>query len=117
MLRGLSLPLLMVDEAGYLVITDFRWARQLRGEQSYSMVGLPEYLAPEQARQGCVVRGGGAVVALGLGHALSPAALGWAPEQAVHADREDQRGHRAPLPDPNAGGKLTPGLAPTSNQL
>ena len=84
MLRGLSLPLLMVDEAGYLVITDFRWARQLRGEQSYSMVGLPEYLAPEQARQGCVVRGGGAVVALGLGHALSPAALGWAPEQAVH---------------------------------
>jgi len=50
MLRGLSLPLLMVDEAGYLLITDFRWARQLCGEQSYSMVGLPEYLAPEQVR-------------------------------------------------------------------
>jgi len=50
LLRSVAAPLLMVDDAGYVVVVDFRQSRKLEGEWSYSMAGLPQYLAPEQVR-------------------------------------------------------------------
>lgn len=40
----------MVDDHGYVVVVDLRHSRRLEEEQSYSMSGLPQYLAPEQVR-------------------------------------------------------------------
>ena len=50
LLRGVASPLLMVDDHGYVVVVDLRQSRRLEGEEEarYSIVGLPQYLAPEQ---------------------------------------------------------------------
>jgi CRP-like cAMP-binding protein/serine/threonine protein phosphatase PrpC len=48
MLRGLTPDSTMVDADGYPQITDFRLAKRLTGdEQSYTLCGTPEYIAPE----------------------------------------------------------------------
>ena len=40
----------MVDEHGYVVVVDLRQSKRLEEELSYSMAGMPQYLAPEQVR-------------------------------------------------------------------
>jgi len=48
----------LIDDEGYLKLTDFAMARQLKGEErAYSFCGTPEYLAPE--------------IITGVGHNLS----------------------------------------------
>jgi CRP-like cAMP-binding protein/serine/threonine protein phosphatase PrpC len=48
MLRGLTPDCVMIDVDGYPRITDFRLAKRLVGdEQSYTLCGTPEYIAPE----------------------------------------------------------------------
>ena len=50
LLRSVASPLLMVNDHGYVVVVDLRHSRRLDEELSYSMSGLPQYLAPEQVR-------------------------------------------------------------------
>lgn len=41
--------MLLVDDHGYVLVSELRYARELQpDEDSYSMVGMPQYLAPEQ---------------------------------------------------------------------
>jgi CRP-like cAMP-binding protein len=50
LLRGVAAPALVVNDAGYVTVIDLRHSRTLQGEPSFSLVGLPQYLAPEQVR-------------------------------------------------------------------
>jgi len=50
LLRGVTSSTLMVNDAGYVTVVDMRHSRHMQGEPSYSLVGLPQYLAPEQVR-------------------------------------------------------------------
>ena len=50
LLHGVASPLLMIDDKGYVLVTDLRRSRRFEGEASYSLAGLPQYLAPEQVR-------------------------------------------------------------------
>ncbi|CAH2051180.1 unnamed protein product [Thlaspi arvense] len=45
--RGSSPDLLMLDQSGYLQIVDFRFAKKLSGERTFTICGNADYLAPE----------------------------------------------------------------------
>ena len=47
LLRSVSAGQLLVEESGYIVVTEMRSARLLQGELAYSMAGPPDALAPE----------------------------------------------------------------------
>ncbi|KAL1195600.1 Protein phosphatase 2C and cyclic nucleotide-binding/kinase domain-containing protein [Cardamine amara subsp. amara] len=45
--RGSSPELLMLDQSGHLQIVDFRFAKKLSGERTFTICGNADYLAPE----------------------------------------------------------------------
>ncbi|XP_052143340.1 protein phosphatase 2C and cyclic nucleotide-binding/kinase domain-containing protein isoform X2 [Oryza glaberrima] len=55
--RGVSADILMVDRSGHLQLVDFRFAKKLQGERTYTICGIADSLAPE--------------IVLGRGHGFS----------------------------------------------
>ncbi|KAL5208603.1 hypothetical protein ABZP36_033038 [Zizania latifolia] len=55
--RGVSADVLMVDRSGHLQLVDFRFAKKLEGERTYTICGIADSLAPE--------------IVLGRGHGFS----------------------------------------------
>uniref|UniRef100_A0A0E0JYH6 protein-serine/threonine phosphatase n=1 Tax=Oryza punctata TaxID=4537 RepID=A0A0E0JYH6_ORYPU len=55
--RGVSADILMVDRSGQLQLVDFRFAKKLQGERTYTICGIADSLAPE--------------IVLGRGHGFS----------------------------------------------
>uniref|UniRef100_A0A0D9VEU9 protein-serine/threonine phosphatase n=1 Tax=Leersia perrieri TaxID=77586 RepID=A0A0D9VEU9_9ORYZ len=55
--RGVSADILMVDRSGHLQLVDFRFAKKLEGERTYTVCGIADSLAPE--------------IVLGRGHGFS----------------------------------------------
>ncbi|KAF0932343.1 hypothetical protein E2562_010290 [Oryza meyeriana var. granulata] len=55
--RGVSADILMVDRSGHLQLVDFRFAKKLEGERTYTICGIADSLAPE--------------IVLGRGHGFS----------------------------------------------
>ncbi|KAM0869882.1 hypothetical protein ACQ4PT_040389 [Festuca glaucescens] len=45
--RGVSADILMLDRSGHLQIVDFRFAKKLEGERTYTICGIADSLAPE----------------------------------------------------------------------
>lgn len=45
--RGVSADILMLDRSGHLQIVDFRFAKKLEGERTYTVCGIADSLAPE----------------------------------------------------------------------
>ncbi|GLJ40758.1 hypothetical protein SUGI_0842740 [Cryptomeria japonica] len=45
--RGVSPDILMIDQKGHLQLVDFRFAKKLSGERTYTICGMADYLAPE----------------------------------------------------------------------
>ena len=45
--RDLKAENILIDEDGYIVLTDFGMAKHLKNEKTYTMCGTPEYMAPE----------------------------------------------------------------------
>ncbi len=43
---------ILIDEDGYLVLTDFGIAKHLKSDKTYTICGSPEYIAPEVLKQG-----------------------------------------------------------------
>ena len=77
-LRGVASWLLMVNDTGYVSIVDLRYATELT-EASYSLVGPPETVSPEQVR-GQAHSFPVDFWALGvLGYELANGASAWAP--------------------------------------
>uniref|UniRef100_A0ACD5ZJA9 Uncharacterized protein n=1 Tax=Avena sativa TaxID=4498 RepID=A0ACD5ZJA9_AVESA len=55
--RGVSADILMLNRSGHLQIVDFRFAKKLEGERTYTICGIADSLAPE--------------IVLGKGHGFS----------------------------------------------
>ncbi|TVU32563.1 hypothetical protein EJB05_24296, partial [Eragrostis curvula] len=45
--RGVSADILMLDRSGHLQLVDFRFAKKLEGERTYTICGIADSLAPE----------------------------------------------------------------------
>lgn len=45
--RGVSADILMLDRSGHLQLVDFRFAKKLDGERTYTICGIADSLAPE----------------------------------------------------------------------
>eukprot|EP01018_Ginkgo_biloba_P033871 Gb_14360 [translate_table: standard] len=45
--RGVSPDILMVDQKGHLQLVDFRFAKKLSDERTFTICGMADYLAPE----------------------------------------------------------------------
>jgi hypothetical protein len=45
--RGVSTDVLMLDRSGRLQVVDFRFAKKLEGERTYTICGIADILAPE----------------------------------------------------------------------
>jgi hypothetical protein len=45
--RGVSADVLMLDRSGRLQVVDFRFAKKLEGERTYTICGIADSLAPE----------------------------------------------------------------------
>ncbi|GJM90877.1 hypothetical protein PR202_ga07198 [Eleusine coracana subsp. coracana] len=45
--RGVSADILMLDRSGHLQVVDFRFAKKLDGERTYTICGIADSLAPE----------------------------------------------------------------------
>ena len=50
--RALAPEQLLVNEAGYLQLADFRFSKRLRSvsDKTFTLCGTPDYMAPEQVR-------------------------------------------------------------------
>ncbi|RLM79786.1 protein phosphatase 2C and cyclic nucleotide-binding/kinase domain-containing protein [Panicum miliaceum] len=45
--RGVSADILMLDRSGHLQLVDFRFAKKMEGERTYTICGIADSLAPE----------------------------------------------------------------------